>query len=85
ETRGWGDDDSHFRRRYPNYQLPITNYQFHIFNLKLLFNKIEIDSKVGERQIAVDPNQLKSLPNCIFFAKACGNQYKMLGVWFQNG
>ncbi len=62
----------------PNYQLPIPN-------LKFLFNKIDFDSKVGERQIAVDLNQLKSLSKCNFFAKACGNQYKMLAVWFQNG
>ena len=46
---------------------------------------MEIEFKVGKRQIAVDPNQLESLPNCELFAIACPTQYKMLRVWFQNG
>jgi hypothetical protein len=47
-------------------------------NKKFLFNKIGFDSKVDKRQIAVDPNQVKSLPNCDFFAIASPSQYKML-------
>ncbi|MDY6897977.1 MAG: hypothetical protein SWZ49_07830 [Cyanobacteriota bacterium] len=39
----------------PNPQFAIRNSQFAIPDLKFPFDKLEIESKVGKRQIAVDP------------------------------